>query len=368
MNLNIVIFGLSITSSWGNGHAVTYRALTKALHERGHRIVFLERDTPWYREHRDLEDAQYCRICLYKALREIPTRFGELVSRADLVIVGSYVPDGTLIADWVTTRAQGITAFYDIDTPVTIAGLEAGKTEYISASLIPRFDLYLSFTGGPVLSLIENLYGSPRARALYCAADPDLRAEPISPPCWALGYLGTYSKDRQFPLERLLMDPARQLAEEKFIVAGAQYPADLQWPANVEHIEHVPPEEHATFYRRQRYTLNLTRAEMRALGFSPSVRLFESASCGVPIISDRWTGLDEFFAPGGEILVADSSREIVQIINEIPEERRRDIAAAARKRLLRDHLPRHRARALEEYYTEALRSERAGRTGAQAIA
>jgi spore maturation protein CgeB len=367
MNLEIVIFGLSITSSWGNGHAVTYRALTKALHERGHRVTFIECDKPWYRTHRDVQTADYCDIHLYDSLKEISPRFGPLVSRADLVVVGSYVPNGTLIADWVTTRAHGVTAFYDIDTPVTLAGLDAGQVDYISANLIPRFDLYLSFTGGPLLSLIEDLYGSPRARALYCAADPDIRVAANSPPDWALGYLGTYSKDRQSLLERLLLQPARQLPDKAFIVAGAQYPERLEWPANVARIEHVPPEEHAAFYRRQRYTLNLTRAEMRSVGFSPSVRLFESAACGVPVISDRWTGLEEFFTPGQEILVADTPHEVAHIINEMPDERRLDIAAAARKRLLQTHTPRHRAIALEDYYTEALTCAR-NRIGTKAIA
>lgn len=353
MTLDIVIFGLSITSSWGNGHAVTYRALTKALHERGHRITFLERDRPWYREHRDLANADYCRIHLYSSLKELPERFGPLVRRANLVILGSYVPDGVLIADWLTTRAQGLTAFYDIDTPVTIAGLQAGKIDYISAPLIPRFDLYLSFTGGPILRLIEDHYGSPRARALYCAADPNICYPVNSSPRWALGYLGTYSKDRHSPMERLLLQPARQMPDKEFIVAGAQYPGRLKWPANVAKVEHVAPADHAAFYRCQCYTLNLTRAEMRSVGFSPSVRLFESAACGVPIISDRWPGLETFFAPDDEILVADTPQDVVQIIKDISDERRLDIAAAARRRLLHNHTPRHRAIALEDYCAEA---------------
>jgi spore maturation protein CgeB len=367
MMLDIVIFGLSITSSWGNGHAVTYRALTKALHERGHRVTFLERDTPWYRQHRDLAKADYCSIHLYETLREIPRRFGKLISQADLIIVGSYVPDGALICDWVTTRARGVTAFYDIDTPVTLAGLETGQVDYISTALIPRFDLYLSFTGGPTLRLIEDLYGSPRARALYCAADLDVRARFNSSFAWALGYLGTYSPDRQPLLSRLLLEPARDLPDQSFVVAGAQYPAQLRWPENVTRIEHVAPEEHPAFYRQQRYTLNLTRAEMRSAGFSPSVRLFESAACGIPVISDRWPGMDEFFTPGEEILVADTPADVVQIIRDMPEERRKQIAAAAKKRLSTHHTPTHRAIALEEYYAEALASDDQ-RTEAKAIA
>jgi spore maturation protein CgeB len=354
MKLNIVIFGLAITSSWGNGHAVTYRALAKALAARGHAVTFLERDTPWYREHRDLENPRYCRLELYTDLKEVPGRFNDMVANADLVIIGSYVPDGVTLADWITSRARGVTAFYDIDTPVTLAGLESNQGGYISAALIPRFDLYLSFTGGPVLNLIEDLYGSPRARALYCAADPDVHLPRDLPAQWALGYLGTYSADRQPALERLLLEPARQLSSERFIVAGAQYPAGIEWPANVTRTEHLSPSEHPSFYGRQRFTLNVTRADMISAGFSPSVRLFEAAACGVPIITDRWPGLDSIFAPGQEIIVVEAPHEVIQVLRELPEERRLSIAAAARRRLLLSHTPEHRAKQLEGYYREVV--------------
>jgi spore maturation protein CgeB len=353
MNLDIVIFGLSITSSWGNGHASTYRALAKALHQRGHRVTFLERNTPWYEAHRDLSDPPYCRVELYNRLADVPRRFLRLVSDADLVIVGSYVPDGAMLADWVTMQARGVTAFYDIDTPVTLARLEQNKAEYISASLIPRFDLYLSFTGGPVLDLIESLYGSARARPLYCAVDPDVHAPVRSRREWSIGYLGTFSADRQQNLEQLLIEPALRLPRHKFVVAGAQYPTTIAWPANVERVEHLPPHRHPKFYCSQRYTLNVTRSDMVAAGFSPSVRLFEAAACGVPIISDRWTGLDTFFEPGEEILIADIPENIVNIVRELPDERRRSIALAARKRVLANHTAAHRARQLEDYYAEA---------------
>jgi spore maturation protein CgeB len=354
MRLNIVIFGLSITSSWGNGHAVTYRALVKALNARGHRVTFLERDVAWYGAHRDLDRSDYCQLELYSELKEAAFRFDRLVSTADLVMLGSYVPDGALLADWITSRARGVTAFYDIDTPVTLAALETGSVSYISAALIPRFDLYLSFTGGPSLSLIEDLYGSPRARALYCTADIDVHVPCNVPTEWALGYLGTYSSDRQAGLEQLLLRPANELSCEQFVVAGPKYPQRLRWPDNVARIEHLPPAEHARFYSRQRYTLNVTRADMKAAGFSPSVRLFEAAACGVPVISDRWPGIESIFVPGKEIIVLDSAQQVTQVLRELPDERRREIAAAARKRLLLEHTPDHRAKQLEGYYREVI--------------
>jgi spore maturation protein CgeB len=360
MKLNIVILGLSITSSWGNGHATTYRALAKALAGRGHSVTFLERDVPWYREHRDLTDPTYCHVRLYDDLQDIPRRYGDLITKADLTMIGSYVPDGIALADWITSHARGVTAFYDIDTPVTLAGLDAGGLDYLSPRLIPRFDLYVSFSGGPALAIIEERYGSPRARALYCSADLDLHAPLAVAQRWSLGYLGTYSADRQALLDRLLIEPARRLANEAFVVAGSKYPADLRWPPNVTTIAHAAPDDHPAFYAAQRFTLNITRADMRRLGYSPSVRLFEAAACGVPIISDRWPGLETIFAPGEEILVADDSREIIGILTSMPEERRCAIAAAARKRLLREHTPDHRARQLEAYYLDALEAQGAG--------
>lgn len=352
MKLSIVVIGLSVTSSWGNGHATTYRALIDALARRGHRVTFLERDVPWYREHRDLAKPSAWTFELYQSLKDIPRRFGKLLQGADLVIIGSYVPDGIAISEWVTTHARGLTAFYDIDTPVTLAKLEEGL-DYLSAAMIPRFDLYLSFTGGPVPGMIEQRYGSPLARVLYCSADTDIYAPQRVEPRWALGYLGTYSDDRQPVLEQLLLSPARTLSSEQFVVAGAQYPADVIWPANVTRVEHLSPKHHPTFFGEQRFTLNATRADMRALGFSPSVRLFEAAACGTPVISDRWPGIETVFEPSREILLASNPRDIVEILRDMPEEQRRTIAENARRRVLADHTSDHRARQLETYYAEA---------------
>jgi spore maturation protein CgeB len=353
MTMDIVIFGLSITSSWGNGHATTYRALCRALHARGHRITFLESDVPWYRDHRDLPDPPYCRVELYHELRDVPARFTTLVSKADLVIVGSYVPRGTALSDWVTMQAKGITAFYDIDTPVTLGLLQRGGADYLSAALVPRFDLYLSFTGGPVLDIIEDVFGSPNAQALYCSIDPDFHKPAARAPSWSLGYLGTYSEDRQPHLTRLLVHPAKQLVSDRFLVAGARYPRDIDWPANVDRIEHVAPQAHPEFYCRQQYTLNVTRADMVAAGFSPSVRLFEAAACGVPILSDRWSGIDTLFKPEEEIMIVDTAEQVVDILRNLPERQRLAIAAAARRRVLESHTAGQRAHQLEHYFEEA---------------
>lgn len=357
MKLNIVFIGLSVTSSWGNGHATTYRALLGALSQRGHSVTFLERDATWYRAHRDLGEPDGWALRLYNSLQDIPRRFGKLIRTADLVIVGSYVPDGTAISDWVTSHAGGVTAFYDIDTPVTLASLDKGLA-YISPSMIPRFDLYLSFAGGPVPAMIEDSYGSPMARALYCSADLELYRPSSVPVKWTLGYLGTYSDDRQPHLDQLLLAPAAQLTHQRFVVAGPKYPEQLAWRENVDRLEHVAPHEHAEFYAAQRFTLNVTRADMRSLGFSPSVRLFEAAACGTPMISDRWPGIETILKPTSEILLVNDTHEVIQILTGMSDDTRLSIAESARKRILREHTPDHRARQLESYYLEASRRQK----------
>jgi spore maturation protein CgeB len=348
----IVILGLSITSSWGNGHATTYRGLVRALTERGHDVLFLERDVPWYASARDLPRPGFCRLGLYGSLEELRDRFAAEVRDADLLVVGSYVPEGVAAAEWALETARGATAFYDIDTPVTLARLERGDAEYLTPELIPRFDVYLSFSGGPILRRIEREYGAPRARPLYCSFDETLYGPEEHEPTWDLGYLGTYSDDRQPPLERLLMEAARRHPDGRFVVAGPQYPETISWPPNVERIHHLPPGEHREFYNRQRFTLNVTRADMVRAGYSPSVRLFEAAACGVPVISDYWEGLDTFFVPGQEILISRSADETLAYLRDLPEDERRAIGARARRRVLAAHTAGRRAEELEGYLRE----------------
>ncbi len=353
--LRIVVLGLSLSSSWGNGHATTYRGLLKALAARGHEILFLERDVPWYASTRDLTSPDYCRLGFYSSLMDLERRTGEIAA-ADVVIVGSYVPDGIAIGRFVQATARGITAFYDIDTPVTLAALENGDCSYLSDAVIGGYDLYLSFTGGPVLTHIERRYGVPAARALYCSVDTDAYAPSPSPLRWDLSFLGTYSPDRQPTLHRLLIEPARRAPHLRFAVAGAQYPNDIAWPENVERIDHVPPHEHPAFYAASRFTLNVTRGEMVRAGYSPSVRLFEAAATGTAIISDAWAGLETIFQPEREIIIATRPEDVLAALLSIPGSRRRRLAQAARRRVLSSHSAERRAIELEIHLRDVARS------------
>ncbi len=350
--LDIVFLGLSITSSWGNGHATTFRGLVRELGNRGHRVLFLERDVPWYAANRDLPTPPYGRTELYSDLADLKDRFTAQVRAADVVIVGSYVPEGVAVGEWVIRTTHGVAAFYDIDTPVTLAKLERGDTEYLARHLIPRYHLYLSFTGGPILTRLEKKYGAQIARPLYCSFDPTVYYAQAAKPTWDLGFMGTYAPDRELALETLLLAPARHWKQARMAVAGSLFPPEIEWPANVERIEHLPPAKHRAFYTAQRFTLNITRAEMVRAGYSPSVRLFEASACATTIITDYWEGLDTFFRVGKEVLVARSAQDMLSYLLEMSGEERRRIGENARQRVMAEHTAAHRAAELESYLFE----------------
>ncbi|MDP8916241.1 MAG: glycosyltransferase [Pseudomonadota bacterium] len=350
--MRLVVLGLSLSSAWGNGHATTYRALLKSFAARGHEVLFLERETPWYAAHRDPVDPAWPRLEFYPDLAGLD-RWRTEIAEADAVMVGSYVPEGVEVGRRVLSWAGGVTAFYDIDTPVTLAKLARGDFEYLTPDLIGGYDRYFSFTGGPTLERIEREYGSPGARALYCSTDAEAYRPVATPRRWDLSYLGTYSDDRQPTLDRLLLEPARRAPHLRFVVAGPQYPDSIAWPANVERFEHVAPADHPTFYSASRYTLNVTRADMVQAGWSPSVRLFEAGACGAPVISDDWAGLDSLFTPGEEILIVDGAEAVLAQLQSADDDRRDGMAAAARARVLAEHTSAHRAAQLERDLQDA---------------
>ena len=353
--MKLVVFGLSISSSWGNGHATTYRALLRAFAARGHDVTFHEWDAPWYSgANRDLPAPPYCTLKLYDAWDAISDRAIAEAREADATIVGSYVNEGPRVIDALAEGGVDPLFFYDIDTPVTVAALRNGGAEYLRTDQVPLFTRYLSFTGGPFLrDVVEGELGAREAVPLYCSVDGERYhpAEPDAELACDLAYMGTYAADRQPVVERFLLDVARQLPRRRFVVAGPQYPDDVRWPRNVRHLSHLPPARHPRFYSSAAWQLNATRADMVAAGWSPSVRLFEAAACGAAMISDRWEGLDHFFTPGREILLPESTEEVTEILRATHADDRRAIGAAARARILAEHTAEHRAEELEQLVT-----------------
>jgi spore maturation protein CgeB len=345
--MKIVIFGLTITSSWGNGHATLWRGLCKALWNAGHVVQFFEHAAPYYTSSRDLYDFP-CDILVYDTWNEVATVAARAMRDADAVIITSYCPDALRAAELALDRASGIRVFYDLDTPVTLARLAAGeKVEYIGDRGLADFDLVLSFTGGGALDALRQRLGARTVQPLYGHVDPEVHRpdRPMAPHQSALSYLGTYAADRQQALERLFVSPALQRPESRFLIAGTQYPEDFPWSANIHFVRHLPPAEHAAFFSSSRLTLNLTRTSMAQMGWCPSGRLFEAAACGAALLSDAWEGLEDFLAPGKEVLIAHDTDDAMEALDLHDAEIAR-IAKAGRERVLDEHTSAHRAQRL----------------------
>ncbi len=342
--MKFVVFGLTISSTWGNGHATLWRGLCKALARAGHSVVFFERDVPYYADTRDCIDIPRGRLMLYRDWEDIRGEAANELHDADVAMITSYCVDGVAAADLVL-EARGTRVFYDLDTPVTLARLAQGESlPYIGSRGLSDFDLVLSFTGGGALDALRDRLGARRIAPLYGHVDPDVH-RPCSPqPHYQadLSYLGTYSADRQAGVERLLIEPARRRPQARFLIGGAQYPQDFPWTNNIYFVRHLPPVEHPAFFGSSRLTLNVTRAAMAEMGWCPSGRLFEAAACGAPVLSDVWDGLESFFTPGAEILPAVTTADALGAIDLGDAELAR-IGRAARQRTLAEHTSAHRA-------------------------
>lgn len=343
--MKIVIFGLTISSSWGNGHATLWRGLTNALTRDGHRVVFFERDVPYYAGTRDLYEIPGGDLLLYPDWHAIRTRALLETSDSDIAIVTSYCPDGVAAGDLILSAARGLTVFYDLDTPVTLSRLMRGESlSYIGPNGLAGFDLVLSYTGGRALTELQSRLGARQVAPLYGHVDPDVhRPAPAAPQYAAhLSYLGTYAEDRQVGLETLFVEAARQRPDMRFVIGGAQYPQDFPWADNIFFVRHLPPGEHPAFFSSSPFTLNVTRRDMADMGWCPSGRLFEAAACGTALISDNWDGLDRFYTPASEILIADGTDDALAAL-DLSEAEVKGIAKAARDRTLAEHSSERRA-------------------------
>jgi len=347
--MKLVVFGLTISSSWGNGHATLWRGLCRALARHGHRVVFFEKDVPYYAGSRDFFEIPNGDLVLYDSWDSVAPRAKSELTDADAAMVTSYCPDGLAATDLVLDTANIVRTFYDLDTPVTFSRLQAKEPlTYIGLRGLGEFDLVLSYTGGGALDRLATELGARRVAPLYGHVDPDVHRPVALLPHYVsdLSYLGTYASDRQAALQRLFIDSAGLRPNRRFLIGGAQYPDDFPWQPNIHFVRHLPPGEHPAFFSSSRLTLNITRHAMAEMGWCPSGRLFEAAACGTPILSDDWEGLESFFEPGSEILIARTTEDAVAALDRSDAELSR-IARAGRERALAEHTSEHRARELE---------------------
>jgi spore maturation protein CgeB len=341
----IVIFGLTVSSSWGNGHATLWRALLRSLTSHGHSAVFFERDVPYYASARDLHQGLGYELVLYRDWSEALPLAEQALADADVAIVTSYCPDALAATELTVSKKSLLHVFYDLDTPVTLDRLDRGETvEYLPPDGFARFDLVLSFTGGRALDELRTRLHAKRAVPLYGSVDASAHfpVQPRREYQSDLSYLGTYAADRQEAVERLFVGAARALPEKRFVLGGAQYPPEFPWTGNIHFFHHVPPPAHPAFYCSSKLTLNVTRGAMAARGYCPSGRLFEAAACATPILSDTFEGLDTFFEPGRELLVARTTEEAAEAVR-LPAAELARIGSAARERVLAEHTSEVRA-------------------------
>ncbi len=347
--MKMVIFGLTISSAWGNGHATLWRGLCRALHSAGHQIVFFERDVPYYAQHRDMSSAEWCRLILYSDWSAITECARMELADADVGLVTSYCVDGRIASDVVLDSSAIRKVFYDLDSPVTLAALERGDdVPYLPQRGLGDFDLVLSYAGGAALENLKRLAGARATAPLYGSVDPDVHCPvpPMADRANDLSYVGTYALDRQQALEELFIAPARLRPDRRFALAGSQYPDNFPWTPNTSYLWHLPPADHPALYCSSGLTLNVTRAAMAAVGFCPSGRLFEATACGAPVISDWWEGLDTFFTPSDELLIARTTDDVLAAL-DLPETERRRVGRAGRERTLEYHTATARVRELE---------------------
>jgi spore maturation protein CgeB len=352
--MRVVLFGSSLVSAYWNGAATYYRGMCKALHARGHEVVFVEPDLYERQQHRDLvEDPPYAEVRVCQGWDELAREI-ERARGADLVAkcsgVGGWDMElAAAVLDLQSDRTR--VAFWDVDAPQTLAAAFAEPVEGSRTfrSLVPRYDLILLYGGGPPVEAAYAQLGARRTKLVYNAVDPDeyypVPAE--SDRASDLLFMGNRMPDREQRVRDLFFGAALLAPDQTFVLGGNGW-GDASLPSNVRWIGHVPTGDHRGWNCSARLVLNVNRADMAATGYSPPTRVFEAAGCGSCVVTDAWQGIETFFAPESEILVASSAAELARYVRDVSPARAREIGAAARERVLRDHTYTRRAEDLDK--------------------
>lgn len=338
--MRLGFIGSSLVSSHWNGAATYYRGLIKALAVLGHRVTFMEPDAFDRQLHRDIADPDWARVAVWPADHDGLAEVAAALRRFDLVVKcsGVGVFDRELEHLALAQRRPGsLVAFLDVDAPATLERVMADPSDPFR-DLVPHYDLILVYGGGPAVADTYRALGARACVAIGNALDQDTH-HPVPPdPALAcdLAFLGNRLPDREARVGEFLLRPAAAMPEASFILGGAGW-EDAALPGNVRRLGHVPTAWHNALNASAKAVLNVNRDGMARFGFSPPTRIFEAAGAGACIVSDAWPGLESFFEPGTEILVAEDGAAVAEHLRALTPERAREIGAAARRRALAEH-------------------------------
>ncbi len=349
--MNIAFFGSSLLSAYWNGAATYYRGIIRALHAQGHRLTFYE-PVAWDRpQHRDIEPPEWCEVVVYPGTEDEARRHVQMARGADMIVKASGVGlfDELLEAAVLELKtARNLVVFWDVDAPVTLERMEHDPNDPFRAC-VPGYDFILTYGGGlPVIRGYES-FGAKEVFPIYNALDPATH-HPVPPdPRFQtdLGLLANRLPDREARVEEFFLRPASGSPERGFLLGGNGW-GDKALSPNVRYLGHVYTADHNAFNCTARAVLNICRASMARYGFSPPTRVFEAAGAAACLITDAWEGVEQFFEPGEEVLVAHDGAEVAEYVRSLTPKRAHAIGQAAYRRALADHTYVQRARQVEE--------------------
>src|SRR5690349_16847219 len=346
-SLKISFFGSSLVSSYWNGAATYYRGLIRALSHLGHRVTFYEPDAYGRQQNRDMEDPDWARVVVYEAEGTTGVeRALEEAHDADVIVKASGVGvfDEFLEREVLSAaRRDSMVAFWDVDAPATLDRIEQNASDPFRA-LVSKYDAIFTYGGGEPVVRAYKRHGARECVPIYNALDPSTHF-PVAPdPKWSadLSFLGNRLPDREARVEEFFLRPAALSSAHTYLLGGSGW-GDKSMPANVKYAGHVGTGDHNVFNCSARAVLNISRESMARYGFSPATRVFEAAGAGACLITDYWEGIDHFFEPGQEILVAHNGEDVARIVSNLTAEEAKSIGDRALRRVLRDHTYDNRA-------------------------